>query len=314
MENPSATQPHPQDPFAGYGAQPVTCQWFSNHDEQSARSAEIIRLILDDQRGHCDAWANDVYQQHFLREVQDFIGPTNAVLVTDAGSIKTYIPPISQTVGCLRSGLTTLGEALSRIELGQMELLLGVDGCVAGEATHLQTVAHLKGKPEVSLDNTTVKLYPAGDERDSLIGWRICNALRRVPEDLAKARRVQTSLGTILVLVCNDAAIFSARSRSNLGNSLGLAIRDHFTEQSRAEPRPAYILIATHWQGTNPKTGRWSGEAFRQAANYLTKETGATVVTTMRTPRQEFALAADRFPIVGPRSEKVATLLVSDTS
>ncbi len=127
------------------------------------------------------------------------------------------------------------------------------------------------------------------------------------------ARRIQTSVGTILILVCNDAAIFSARSRKNLGNSLGLTIREHFMSQALTEPRLAYILIATHWQGTNPETGRWSGEAFRQAANYLSEKTGATVVTTMRTGRNELACAATRFGIVGHRSDKVATVLVSDT-
>ncbi len=139
----SETQTHPDDPFAGYGPQPVSCQWLTRHDEELAKSAEIIRLIVDDQRGHCDAWANDVYQRHFLREVQSFIGPTKAVLVTDAGSIKAYIQPLFATVDSLRSGLTALGEVLSRIELGQMEMLLGVDGCVAGRTTHLQTVVHI---------------------------------------------------------------------------------------------------------------------------------------------------------------------------
>ena len=106
------------------------------------------------------------------------------------------------------------------------------------------------------------------------------------------ARRVQTSVGTILVLVCDDAAIFSARSRSNLGNSLGLSIREHFMQQVHTEPRPTYILIATHWQGTNPETGRWSGEAFRQAADYLSSEVPTVDDNPCGTPRHELASAA----------------------
>jgi hypothetical protein len=313
MGNPSKAQSHPQDPFAGYGPQTVNCQWLTKEDEERAKSAEIIRLIVDDQRGHCDAWANDVYQRHFLREVQKFIGPTNAVLVTDAGSIKAYIQSLSATIGGLRSWLTALGTALSRIELGQMEMLLGVDGCIAGQATHLQTVVHLRGQLEVSLRNTTIKLYPAGAESESLIGWQLCRAQGRVPDELAEARRVQTSVGTILVLVCNDAAIFSARSRSNLHDPLKRSIRQHFLDQANIEPKPSYILLATHWQGTNPATERWSGEAFRQAAKYLSEETAATVVTTTRAPGHELDMAANRFGIVGPRSEKVVTILVRDT-
>ena len=72
---------------------------------------KIIRRIVDHQRGHCDAWANDVYQQHFLQEVQEFIGPTNAVLVTDAGSIKAYIQPLSATVESLSSGIDCIGRS-----------------------------------------------------------------------------------------------------------------------------------------------------------------------------------------------------------
>jgi hypothetical protein len=313
MGTATTTQGKPQDRFAGHPPRPISCQWLTERDKEAARSADIIRLFVDDQRGHCGPWANDLYQQHFLKEVQEFVGPTSAILVTDAGSIKAYIESLSATVDSVRSGLTALGATLSRVDLGRMEMLLGVDGCIRGQTTHLQAVIHLQGQPHVSLANTTVKLYPAGDEWKSLVGWQVCIALGRVPEELTVARRVQTSVGTILVLVCNDGAIFSARSRSNLRNSLRLAIRNHFLEQACAEPQPTYILIATHWQGTNPDTGRWSGAAFRQAADFLTNETGATVVTTMRAPRLELALAASRFGIVGPRNGKVATLLISDT-
>jgi hypothetical protein len=285
----------------------VNCQWLTKQDEERAKSAQIIRLIVDDQRGDCDAWANDVYQRHFLREVQEFIGPTNAVLVTDAGSIKAYIPSLPATIDGLRSGLTALGTTLSRIDIGQMEMLLGVDGCIGGQATHLKTVVHLRGQREVSLQNTTIKLYPTGDESESLIGWHLCHAQGRVPDELAEARRVQTSVGTILVLVCNDAAIFSARSLSNLRDPLKLLIRRHFLDQASNEPKPAYILLATHWNSSR------TGEAFRQAARYLDEKTGATVIATMRTTRDDLESAARRFAIIGPQAEKVATLLVTDT-
>ncbi|HEV3443201.1 MAG TPA: hypothetical protein VG099_01095 [Gemmataceae bacterium] len=132
------------------------------------------------------------------------------------------------------------------------------------------------------------------------------------PDELAATRRVQTAVGTVLVLVCNDAALFSARSQANLRGGPGLAIRQHFLEQAQAEPRPAYILLATHWQGTNPDMGGWSGEAFRQAREYLADKTGATVVITLRAPGKELETAATRFGVLGPRQDKVATLLVRD--
>src|SRR5207244_2724322 len=103
------------------------CQWPTVRDKEACPSAEIIRLLVDEQRGHCGPWANDVYQQHFLREVQEFIGPTNALLVTDAGSIKAYVQRLDTTMNSLRSGLTALGATLSSVDVGSMEMLLGVD-------------------------------------------------------------------------------------------------------------------------------------------------------------------------------------------
>jgi hypothetical protein len=188
-----------------------------------------------------------------------------------------------------------------------MEMLLGVDGCVRGRTTHLQTVVHLSAQPEVSVKNTTIKLYPTEAESESLIGWHLCRNNGGVPNELATARRVRTSVGTIVVLVCNDAGIFSARSRSNLRDSLKLSIRQHFLDQIRIEPKTAYILIATHWNSTR------SGQAFRDATHHLSEETGATVITTTRAERDQLVLVARRFQIVGPRSEKVATLIVKDT-
>jgi hypothetical protein len=307
MGNLTSTLTHLQDPFAGYNPQPVSCKWLSEQDEKAARAAEVIRLIVDENRGHCGPWANDVYQRNFIREVQQFIGPTSAVLVTDAGSIKTYIQALSATMDSMRSGLTAFEQTLLRIELGQMELLLGVDGCICGRTTHLQTIVHFRSHRQVALRNTTVKLYPAPGEAGSLVGWRICEDLGHVPEELAIARRVETSVGTILVLVCHEAAIFSRRSFSNLRVPLKLSIREHFIRRSQTEPRPTYVLIATHWNSSK------SGQAFRHAAKFLSEETNATVVTTTRAPRSELASAARRFDIIGPGKEKVATLLVSDT-
>jgi hypothetical protein len=167
-------------------------------------------------------------------------------------------------------------------------MLVGIDGAVCNQSIHFQAVVHLTGQPVASLANTTLKIYPAGKlEQKTLIGWRICQELAEVPAELAQTRRVQTAAGTILVLVCNDAAIFSARSISNLKDELALQIREHFLDEATREPRPAYILIATHWNGINPETGRWVGESFRTAAKYLSEQSGATVVTRMRTPLRD---------------------------
>jgi hypothetical protein len=305
----------------GYPPQPVDCQWLTERDKDLAPSAEIIRLIVDDQRGYPDHWSNEAYQRYFLRDIQDFIGPSKAVLVTHAGALTVRIRPLVPTLDSLRSGLSALQEALIRMEkecsvartLWRQEMLVGVDGCENGQATHLQTVVHLKGAPVVSLLNTIVKLYPTGREKRSLIGWRICETANGVPDELAVSRRVQTAVGTVFVLVCNDATPFSDRSRSKLGNDPGkLRIRGNLIEQVGTEPPVEYIVIATHYQGTSAKGG-WAGETFLSAAKHLSEHTEATVVTTMCAPRHELSRAAKLNEIMGPRADKVATLLVRDT-
>ena len=97
----------------------------------------------------------------------------------------------------------------------------------------------------------------------TLFGWRFCQEQAGLPAEATRNRVVQTSAGKVLVFVCNDAVIFSARSLANLKSDLGLCIRDHFRNELMTEPRPAYILMATHWNG---KRG---GEAFRTAARHL---------------------------------------------
>jgi len=111
----------------------------------------------------------------------------------------------------------------------------------------------------------------------------------------------------VLVLVCHEAVIFSGRSRAVLKDQLGLRIRQHFMEQAEIEPRPRYVLMATHWLGAG------SGPTFLDAARYIADEMDATVITTAFAPREELEDVAHRFPVQVPEADKVATLLLEDT-
>ncbi len=63
MGTPSTTQSKPQDPFAGYPPRPISGQWPTERDKMAVRSADIIRLLVDDHRGRSGSWANDVKQR-----------------------------------------------------------------------------------------------------------------------------------------------------------------------------------------------------------------------------------------------------------
>ena len=300
--------PHPDDPFAGYGPQSVRCRWLSPDDQDRASSAAVIRLIVDENRW-ANSFSNAVYQRNVLRELASFIGPTKAIVVTPAGMITTTSDYLEGTLASVAAGRRLASVALGDLDRGAspFEVLLGIDGCVAGEATPFQGVVHLAGGGRTATAaNTTLKLYPSNGEKESLVGWRVVSQLGDVPVELGQARRIATTAGWFLVLVCHDACVFSARSQANLKDGIRLTIRKHFKEA--AETCPAFTLIATHTQDA-PR----SGGVFKNAATVIAKETGGTVVTTMFAPAKMMEEIASSFPVRGDRGDEVVTLLVEDS-
>lgn len=302
--------PHPSDPFGGLGPQPVRCRWLSPDDEQRFATARVIRLVVAETRWSRH-WANASYQRHVIRDVAAFVGPTRAVVLTPAGMVTGTTPWLDGEADSLAAGLRTASDTLGRVDLGPSppELLLGVDACVPGEATPWQSVVHLAGAArQATAANASVKLYPAGDEAAWLVGWLLASAQGGVPPELAVTRRVPTAAGLFLVLVCNDACLFSGRSRATLEDATGLAVRDHLDQAASAEPRPDFALLATHHQETVR-----SGGVFKNAAARLVEETGVTAVTTTFAPAALLEEVAWAFSVRGRRRDEVVTLLVEDT-
>lgn len=300
---------HPDDPFGGCGPQPVRCRWLSPEDEARADSARIIRLIVDSSRWGTH-FSNAVYQRNVIRDVAAFIGPTQALLVTPAGMVTTIAPYLNGSLASIMVGLRAADEALSGLDLGlSPEILLGLDCCVPGEATPLQSVVYLAREPRMATTvNTTIKLYPNNGESATLAGWLLTEAIGEVPVELTQARRIRTTAGMVLTLVCHDACLFSSRSRANLRDQTGLRIRAHFEEAAVAEPIPKFALLATHIQESTR-----SGGIFKNAAAALVENAGLTAVTTMFTPKDMLEEMARSFPPLGDRADKVVTVLVEDT-
>lgn len=299
-------EPRDDDPFHGWSPRPIRCQWLDG-DEQTVESANVVRIVLDGERGSCEHWSNFRYQRDFFPEVEAFIGPSPAVIVSPAGTITTYVASLEAELSSLQLGLAKLQAALSQCRPGDREWLVGLDGCVPGESTPLQTVVHHQGETRLSAANTAVKLYPAPGEARTLVGSRLCALHGAVPPELATGRLASTSAGGFFVLVCADAVPFSRRSFANLRDEIRIAVRQHLRDVATTAPTPEYVLMATHWQELG------TGGSFLNAANVLAEETGATVVTTFRAPKGSMAATAKRFAPVGPHAAKVATLLVYDT-
>src|SRR5207237_8857548 len=74
--------------FEGRGSQAARCRWLGN---AAPTSADIVRLIVDDRRGHSDTHSvNETYNRQILRDVLDFVGNIRALIVTPAGLITTF--------------------------------------------------------------------------------------------------------------------------------------------------------------------------------------------------------------------------------
>ncbi len=296
------------DPFAGYAPQPVRCRWLSPVDEAKAPSAEIIRLIVDESRGMITPpWPNEIYNRHLIHEVVNFIGPTSAVMVTPAGIITTKMDWLDPVRASVPVALEIVRDCVRHADLGspRMALLLGVDACVPGIAVPVQAVVHLGEERSVSLTNTAIKVYPS--ENGCLFGWHVCEAEGELIPELLQGHIANTHVGKVLVLVCHELVLFSGRSESNLTNSLGLAMRERYRQAATLNPPARYVVVPTHWQDER------SGGSFINAAFELSKESGATVVLTMRAPKISLEAVANRFAVVGPNSDRVVTLLVEDT-
>jgi hypothetical protein len=237
--------PHPDDPFAGYDPQPVRCRWLDADNERRAATADIVRLVVDENR-RAMHWPNDVYQRDLLEGVSAFLGPTRKVIVTPAGLLT--LTTGDDHCSLLGGRLRRMETVLASINLGESshEFFVGVDDCVPGASTPVQTVVYCPANSiRMTEQTTTIKLYPTPEEWSSLVGWRMVCAANGIPPELTVARRVSSTAGLFVVLVCNDACVFSGRSRSNLTDETGLLVREHFVNSLRQEPRPEFVLLAT---------------------------------------------------------------------
>jgi hypothetical protein len=310
----------------------ISCRWLEE-DAPRALSAEVVRLIVDKTLWGAHR-ANDAQQQLFFRQIMEYIDQTCAnqfntqneeeiangkVIACPAGTITMALGESpAPTMEALTKCLSDLQRSLETLDFGSSrhEIFVGADGCIPGEMTPTQTVVHVMGKPEVSFHKATVKLYPTSKEERSLLGWLICKPPAmseelKPPPELALARRIRTSVGLFFILVCHEGGSFYGRILKNCreGKPRRLLV-EYFNQQVLAQPAPDYVLMATHRQGIGPRGGHKGTESKNAAKKLDEMQIGTTVVTTLFAPGEELEIFARRFPVRGPRKEKVATLLV----
>lgn len=291
----------------------MRCRWATPEDAARARSASVVRLGIDDR--WLAAGSDESYLRPALRAVLSFTAGSPALLATPAGLVTTYIDWPTPELSSLPALLSQFQAALDPLDPPEgRQVLLGLDGSLPSGALAAQTVALWGGDGRLSPENVAVKLNPAVGEEGHLFGWLVCGELGLVPPEFAQGRRLRTTAGLVLALVCNDAVVFTNRARGHPQlTATRRRVADHLRGQAAGSPSPKYVLIATHWQGWTEKGGQ-SGQSFIEAAGDLTARTGATVVTTLFAPGDELDKFADRFRVVGPKADRVVTLLVEDAS
>lgn len=316
-----------RDVIARYGVGMVTCRWLPG-DEKKATSAEVIRLLVDgnwmNQNG-ADSVANVEWQPGVLWKVLQFLDHEKSiatVIATPAGMItvdlvKTpaaTIVSVAEILGERDGGVSKLRRELESLNCLRREMLLGLDGC-QGDTRPFQAVVNLVSSRQVSLANTTLKVYPQSKETKYLLGWQICKQAKGISA-ITATRLACTQAGTFLVLVCFDVRLMRDSPAEDVPYGGGVAeeLREYFWHLAvKQPPPPRYVLIATHWHekryARNPRSGT---PGFIRAAEHLGQQMRhSTVLVTMFAPRADLeVLAKEFFPVMGHEPNTVATLLV----
>ncbi|WP_157369159.1 hypothetical protein [Zavarzinella formosa] len=306
-----------------YDVENISCRWLGG-DERSLHSAEVVRVIIDANIQNDDAassLSNIKWQPGVLWKVVDRIrrdAPRAKLIVGPAGFFTVDLESrLSEKIEDLQYYLAESGTNRDQVlrtldELGCLDrdLLIGLDSC-EGKTLPLQTVIHLSGSPNATLDNTVLKIFATNSEQDSLVGWKICVKTGKVPSELAQSRLISTEIGNILILVCNDGQLMRDKA---VGKAIERTMKEHILEMAGKESVPRYVLLATHWLKAtrSPRSGT---SVFIDVIKCVSKRwKEATVIPTMFTPHADLEKipGSDYLPVIGREPSTVATLLVVD--
>ncbi|SES70904.1 hypothetical protein [Stigmatella erecta] len=299
-----------QGTFEGLPPSKPRLKWL-NELEPNPDATELIRLVVDDDRWDLNQ-ANASYQRYALDEVSAFVkklfGRRRPVIVSPAGFITASL---QRAPDATESEIDRSSEDLEIILKTQYRLshakqhdwLVGLDGCLPGLCTPIQTVFRLAPSAHMQPQQVAIKLYPESGEMKHLVCWHLILAQGSIPAALSRKRWSNDTGRSFLSLVCHEAVAFSSRSLSTSKHPS----RDHFRKhiKSQGKNKLDYITVSAHW--LSPA----SSSAFKDGLSNLATALGATVVVSMFSEGNMLTEAAREFaPVGGVCAEKIATLLV----
>lgn len=279
----------------------------------NARTAEAVRLLVDDRLCGLSCHPNKFpCMAGLLEEITRFVGARPMVVAGPAGMFTAQVLRLEPTLPDIVNTLRMAVRSAQAQKKGwqNAEMLVGLDLC-AGHGTpnrhrpSLQTLVRLPPRGEW-VHNAAIKLHPARGEE--LAARTVCQELGHVPDGLIQVHTLTTCVGTLLVLVCHEAVLFTKSFARHLRDSTSLAVRQRLWQMAANEPRPGYMVLASHCQSSKTRCGT----AFQQTAQRLADISGATVLLTMHAHARELAEMATRCAGLTPNSPEAATLLVHD--
>ena len=328
-----AAQPLPQ-PRRGRPLATLRCAWVDGDEERLAQ-AQVVRLLVAEERRWTFAEPNLDAQRSFLHEVSAFLGraiPERKVLVVAPAGCLTVDLPLGPepTPAGLCESLEHLHDALRALP-GQVNLtraghtfVVGVDGCVFGSATPLQTAVRLQPGQDFAAAAPQLKLFPAAREEGTLLPYTLSQR-GALPE--ADARRLILYMGrggssaASAVLLAHELSAFSSGSFALSG-----AGRDALRQRLLPSQPLRYVLAPLHHLSTNHVS---SYTAYLDAARLLQGQrrpgtpaqrralrpfaaAPPTVVMAAFAPSAELSLLARATRPNGPHADHVLTLLIYD--
>jgi len=265
---------------------------------------EVVRLIVDG-----DLWdmANPSIedQKEFIAQVSVSVhknAPQVSLICAPGGTVtaRLQVPPAMTAAG-MNGAITELQKHLGQVSgnSGHADWLLGVDGIVGREAV-VQTMMWIPASATKGTPPVAVKVYPAPGEQGYLLGWHLaCLGI-----DVSGARGPFGAHQTI-ALSCHEAVSFSNRARSRL---LGTTVRGKIARRLKKAVQQGstagFTVVGTHWLRPT------SSHIFNSGLQNLYNTHGQNALLASFAPRSKLRAVAERYPVVGNKSDRVATLLV----
>jgi len=280
----------------------LSFEWLEPLSEQPG--PEVVRLIVDE-----DLWDPDnpskQDQEAFIKQVSEFVqkeAPKVSLICAPGGTVTARLQaPPAMTAAGMNGAITELQQHLGKVSgnSGSADWLLGVDGIAGGESV-VQTMMWIPASTTKGTPPVAVKVYPAPGEQGYLLGWHLACLSTNVSGVRGPFGAHQT-----IALSCHEAISFSNRALSRLVKTTVRGKIAGWLKKAVLQGATAgFTVVGTHLLRPT------SSHVFNSGLRNLHGKYGQNALLASFAPRRDLRAVAKRYPVVGNKSDRVATLLV----